>query len=450
MLALLTAVALCASLFPANVSATAGGESLNVTVSVETFTVDGEYIVEPTRMTLAKNTSASIALVTLLKARFPDVKEPCRSWPGYSYITGIWDPAYRSSLYPGYLNEFDEGLASGWKYAVNNVFPNVGASTKTLNDGDVMRWQYTKTGLGADLDAQADKDALTERVAEIRAAGRQGAYGEVYANALAALKDLNSTQDGIDALCSEIDALRPEIDARYPQSGEEDIVNSEAKQYTVTFDANGGKGLSVKSVSVTEKGRYGKPATVKRTGYRFLGWYTEKKGGRKVTAGSAIAKNADHTLYAQWKANRYQVTLNANGGKVSGKKSYSKTVTFDKVYGALKKAVRPGGYKFTGWYTKRSGGVKVTAGTKVSKAGKQTLYARWQARYGEPKKGVSVVKVRAGTAAGSRVIGYISRSVRARVTEKMSGGWYRVSCRDAGSRTIRGYVYADLIRTYWR
>jgi hypothetical protein len=32
-------------------------------------------------------------------------------------------------------------------------FPGVGAAEWELNDGDVVRWQYTKTGLGANNSA---------------------------------------------------------------------------------------------------------------------------------------------------------------------------------------------------------------------------------------------------------------------------------------------------------
>lgn len=75
------------------------------------------------------------------------------------------------------------------------------------------------------------------------------------------------------------------------------------------------------------------------------------------------------------------VTLNANGGSLSASsqvKTATKTVTNGKKYGTLKTPVRKG-YTFKGWYTKKSGGSKVTASTKVkiAKGKSQTLYARW-------------------------------------------------------------------------
>jgi uncharacterized repeat protein (TIGR02543 family) len=224
------------------------------------------------------------------------------------------------------------------------------------------------------------------------------------------------------------------------------------KSYTVKFDANGGKGLSAKSIVVSEKGKYGKLPTVKRTGYKFLGWYTAKKGGTKVTADMTLIKNADQTLYAHWKAKKYKVSLNANGGKVSGKKLYTRTVTFDKGYGTLAKAKRAGGYKFVGWYTARSSGKKITSAKKVKTAKAHTLYARWLARYGKPD-GVSVIKVRDAARTSAAVKGYVSASVKFRVTEKVNrkgdDDWYKVSYKTKAGKSVTGYVYAPYVKTYW-
>ena len=50
----------------------------------------------------------------------------------------------------GYLGEFVFTNGSGWMYAVNNVFPNVGFADCFLADGDVVRVQFT-LGYGADI-----------------------------------------------------------------------------------------------------------------------------------------------------------------------------------------------------------------------------------------------------------------------------------------------------------
>lgn len=69
--------------------------------------------------------------------------------------------------------------------------------------------------------------------------------------------------------------------------------------YTVKLDANGGK-VNTASQQVTLGGQYGDLPTPTRTGFTFIGWYTEKTGGTKVGRYDALVSNATHTLYARW------------------------------------------------------------------------------------------------------------------------------------------------------
>lgn len=64
-----------------------------------------------------------------------------------------WTLAYGSSYVEGINNlyELDCGPQSGWMYKVNGWFPNYGASSYKLKDGDVIVWLYTCEGLGADV-----------------------------------------------------------------------------------------------------------------------------------------------------------------------------------------------------------------------------------------------------------------------------------------------------------
>jgi hypothetical protein len=170
-----------------------------VTVSVDKLTVSGEYIVEPTLMRIPAGTNGMHTVLALLEVFYRDVPEPYRLKGGY--IAGIWDPAYESNNYPGYLSEFDESAGAGWMYSVNNVFPGVGAGAYILKDGDVMRWQYTggRNGSGVRLQDTANKDALTRKIAEINNAGTQSSYGEKYTTAMAALKKHTASQSEVNA-----------------------------------------------------------------------------------------------------------------------------------------------------------------------------------------------------------------------------------------------------------
>ena len=145
-------------------------------------------------------------------------------------------------------------------------------------------------------------------------------------------------------------------------------------QYTVNFDANGGS-VSTKSKEVEVGKTYGTLPTSTRTGHTFLGWYTAKSGGSKITSNTTANISSNQTLYAQW-GKQYKVTFNANGGKVTKE---SATVVMGTTYGTLPKPTRKN-YTFKGWYTAKKGGKKIEAGTQVKLTKNQTLYARWSLR----------------------------------------------------------------------
>ena len=136
----------------------------------------------------------------------------------------------------------------------------------------------------------------------------------------------------------------------------------EVNQYTVTFNANGGVG----GRSVTQD--YGTKLSapvVTRTGYTFAGWSPE-------VAAKVPASNVTYT--AQWTANQYTVTFDANGGEVG---TATKTVMFDNAFGELPEPTRMH-YEFAGWFTAKEDGESVDAGTIFNTDGNVTLYARWR------------------------------------------------------------------------
>ena len=138
-----------------------------------------------------------------------------------------------------------------------------------------------------------------------------------------------------------------------------------ANTYTITYNANGGT-VTGTTQSVTYDGTY-TLRTPTRTGYEFLGWYN---GGSKVENGKWTSTQGI-TLKAEWKANTYTVTFNANNGTVS---PASATATYDSSI-TLPTPTRTG-YTFSGWY---NGSAKYTTGTWKT-ASDTTLTAKWTAR----------------------------------------------------------------------
>ena len=76
-----------------------------------------------------------------------------------------------------------------------------------------------------------------------------------------------------------------------------DASGEAAKEYTVTFDANGGEAAK-ESITVVEGGTIGVLPSAEREGYTFDGWFTKASEGEKVTSETVITGNI--TVYAHW------------------------------------------------------------------------------------------------------------------------------------------------------
>lgn len=95
-----------------------------------------------------------------------------------------------------------------------------------------------------------------------------------------------------------------------------------ANTYTVIFDANGG---SVNPTSaVTVAGKLTSLPTPTYDGYDFIGWYTQKDGGKKVTTDTVFAM--DSTIYAHW-SNIPVTSLELNKGTLTLQEKDSDTLT---------------------------------------------------------------------------------------------------------------------------
>jgi uncharacterized repeat protein (TIGR02543 family) len=150
--------------------------------------------------------------------------------------------------------------------------------------------------------------------------------------------------------------------------------NSQQTQFTVTFNANGGS-VSPKTKTIASGEKLGKLPAPKRTGYKFTAWFTKKFGGAKIKAATKMPAK-DVTYYAHWQIQSYKATFNANKGKIFGKAKLARSVKYKSKLGKLATPKRTG-YKFKGWYIKKSGGAKITAKTKMP-AKNVTYWAQWR------------------------------------------------------------------------
>ena len=86
------------------------------------------------------------------------------------------------------------------------------------------------------------------------------------------------------------------------------------RAFTVTFDSNGGGSPNPPSKKVNYDAPYGVLASCSRTGHSFGGWWTERDGGTQVTASTIVELDNDQTLYAHWKAAKYDIRFMPGGG----------------------------------------------------------------------------------------------------------------------------------------
>lgn len=115
----------------------------------------------------------------------------------------------------------------------------------------------------------------------------------------------------------------------------------------ITFDLNGGTingsgTMDKQTVYSNEKlGTASVPTTPpQRTGYTFLGWYTQAEGGTKYTFTEAVSSNI--TLYAHWNAHSHTVTLENDENKKTNSYDYGSSVS-------VPTPTKKTGYNFNHW-----------------------------------------------------------------------------------------------------
>ena len=144
-------------------------------------------------------------------------------------------------------------------------------------------------------------------------------------------------------------------------------------KYPIYFNANGGTGAPDTQYQTHFEYLTLSSVVPKKDGYTFKGWSTTLNGTVAYQPGGQFGENRSVTLYAVWSESSYSVWLDPNGGSIQ---TFSVTVTHNSLYGALPKPVRVD-YTFTGWYTAKEGGTRVTSETVVSSTVPHTLYAHW-------------------------------------------------------------------------
>ena len=154
--------------------------------------------------------------------------------------------------------------------------------------------------------------------------------------------------------------------------------------YSVTYDANGD---GVTGLPETEwvRGRQedsyviGLTGTPSRDGYKFKGWGASADSADLITEVTMTAEAPDVTVYAQWEANTYTLTLDAGDGKTE-----KVAVTYGQPIGELPTPTKDG-CAFEGWYD--ADGSRIVSGHIYTALGDTTLTAKWTAKTTNPSTG---------------------------------------------------------------
>lgn len=154
------------------------------------------------------------------------------------------------------------------------------------------------------------------------------------------------------------------------------ITQCDNSKAMISYDYNGGNGTCT-SGTVTKGDNYVICSEgPSRTGYTFNGW---SDGTNTYGTGETITNvQANITLTAQWQANIYTITFDANGGSVT---PTTVDYTYDGAVVAMPTPTRDG-FRFEGWYTEQTGGTKwEDVGNTNKPTSNITLYAHWSELY---------------------------------------------------------------------
>lgn len=120
----------------------------------------------------------------------------------------------------------------------------------------------------------------------------------------------------------------------------------------------------IKEVNVTQDEEYDF-GTLDKTGYTFLGWYSEATSGTAYTdaqgksAGMTWKESNSTTVYAHWKANKYKISLDYCGATAFNTVT-DISATYDTEITDKLPVPQKTGYSFVGWYTGKTNGTQIT------------------------------------------------------------------------------------------
>jgi len=167
-LAVLLTLVLTLGLLPVFVAAEE--QNITVIVSFEGYNLGHGFYVEPTEVTIPVGSTAMDATIGLLEElnltfEFNDWGVLDRIFdmhPGETNVPEYITIPLAESAGDGSVGSFDYSTSSGWMFTLNHFLTPVGADSALLVSGDVIRWQFTVEGWGADLGLGFDRGGFAQ------------------------------------------------------------------------------------------------------------------------------------------------------------------------------------------------------------------------------------------------------------------------------------------------
>lgn len=245
---MLLALMMVITMLPLGVLAEGGTKT--VTVSIEKFVLGQGYIMEPTMVTVPEDATVEAAINQALTQTGHTANITAGSYG--SYIAGVTDPNrgevqvsqkildalttanlvfVSEDATPDTLDAGDYESWSGWMCSVNNEFLSTAISNITVNEGDVIRVQFSLTA-GSDIDRNeypwatpvypdyANRTDLTRALAEINHKKlsnpsylTQNNLQTAYDTAMAIMGDFESTQAQVNTAYTALTGKNSDITA---------------------------------------------------------------------------------------------------------------------------------------------------------------------------------------------------------------------------------------------
>lgn len=325
-------------------------------------------------------------------------------------------------------------------------------------DGTGVRYNYSYMGMDVSMTRYSDMSAAEKKAALLAMLDKHPEGVEIYDSSIphaVLLTDYDAATDTFYCADPGTAAKRIKLSQSYNASkrGSQDNVIANISQIwyisnksgggpgllTVKLDPNGGK-CTEANAYVSADGTVSSLPTPTREGYAFLGWFTEKSGGSKITSSYKFTK--DTTVYAQWKALPC-ITLDPCGGECDTLHVYASA---DGKIGTLPTPAYEG-YRFLGWFDAPAGGNKISAGMTVTKD--ITLYAQWKDMTIRGECGTNL-KWSLNEDTGALRINGSGEMNDYHSANGLEAPWYEYAAEiksvfiDSGVKTVGNYAFANL------